>query len=144
MTEQKAITMSRDEMQEVGVADAFEEADFAILYREVEDCGTTSMQEIFNVPTAYCREIAAALRAQAESKPISWPDREQEFVELLREMWDLITDGCSREDFFAATAVAICDRIRRSPPRCNRCGSSGDVVMLCAGCQSPLPREEQR
>lgn len=28
-----------------------------------------------------------------------------------------------------------------SPPRCNRCGSSGDVVMLCAGCQSPLPRE---
>lgn len=70
MTEQKAMTMSRDEMQEVGVADAFEEADFAILYREVEDCGTTSMQEIFNVPTAYCREIAAALRAQAGSKPL--------------------------------------------------------------------------
>jgi hypothetical protein len=23
-------------------------------------------------------------------------------------------------------------------PRCGRCGSSGDVFMMCAGCQSPL------
>lgn len=62
--------MSRDEMLEIGAADAFEEADFAILYREVDDCGTTSMQEIHNVPTTHCREIAAALRSQAESKPL--------------------------------------------------------------------------
>ena len=31
-------------------------------------------------------------------------------------------------------------------PRCDRCGSSGDVFMMCAGCQSPLaaaPADEE-
>ena len=40
----------REEMQECGTVEAFEEADFAILYREINESGTTTLQEITNVP----------------------------------------------------------------------------------------------
>jgi Lar family restriction alleviation protein len=50
------------ELEECGTADAFDDADFAILYREVEDSGTTSLQEITNVSQSFCRLIAGRLR----------------------------------------------------------------------------------
>lgn len=57
---------AREEMLECGIAEAFEEADFAILYREIEDSGTTTLQEITNVPQVWCQQIAHQLRAPAQ------------------------------------------------------------------------------
>ena len=56
-----------DEMQDCGTAEAFEEADFAILYREINESGTTTLQEITNVPQVFCQEIARQLRGLAQT-----------------------------------------------------------------------------
>ena len=57
----------REEMQECGTVEAFEEADFAILYREINESGTTTLQEITNVPQVFCQEIARQLRGHAQT-----------------------------------------------------------------------------
>lgn len=66
----------REEMRESGTADAFEDADFAILYRELPESGTTTLQEITNVPQVFCQEIARQLRNVAQGKgepsPLAW------------------------------------------------------------------------
>lgn len=52
-----------EDIVESGTAEAFDEADFAILYREIPEANTTTLQEITNVPQAFCREIARRLRS---------------------------------------------------------------------------------
>jgi hypothetical protein len=57
------VTDTLEEMREVGVVEAFEEADYAVIYRIIEESGTTTEQELVNVPGEYCKEIANRLRA---------------------------------------------------------------------------------
>lgn len=76
----------QEEINECGTADAFDEADFAILYREAHDSGTTTMQEITNVPQDFCREIARRLRpVPAEQPPTTGADYIVKTINHLRE-----------------------------------------------------------
>lgn len=75
----------REEMQECGTVEAFEEADFAILYREINESGTTTLQEITNVPQVFCQEIARQLRGHAQCPDLPT----DKMVEAAaREMWN--------------------------------------------------------
>lgn len=62
------------------LADAFDEADYAVLYRIVPVSGTTTGQEIHNASTEACELVVAALRSPIPNTTVS--------DEALIEVWN--------------------------------------------------------
>lgn len=68
-----------------------------------------------SAPVVKC--LKAALAASPAPHTEVKGSAEVDLTACMRECWCLITDGMSKEDFFAASAVMIQDRIRQHFPR---------------------------
>lgn len=74
-------------------AEAFEEADYAVLYRIVDDSGTTTSQEIWNASKDICAEAAKGLFGAAQPKREPVKISEDQIMQVIRK----VTSGDLRE-----------------------------------------------